>query len=303
MKYWKFVLIFVVFMNKIKSQPPCAAGKSNLLVTISRVAYCVGDSVKFNLNPVAPSVISGIVNWQFAGTSNGMVISGPQNKLLNINGLLTSGLVTASGILTPVPCSFSKTFMVNVSGPNGLAANAGPDFIFVGGGAIPLGPLSCVTGGTVPYTILWSPGAYTTCGPSIAPLTSTTYTLNVTDANNCKASDMVLVINLVDNISYIVPKKTINAGYQLPKNNKVYFKFEEEYKAGTLSYKILDYAPTTANTQPATMACPLSGSAAKSLGDNRYYIDINSCGLITSKFYLVEITNDKNEKFYFKFKA
>lgn len=187
----------------------------------------------------------------------------------------------------------------------GLAAHAGPDLIYAGS-AVTLGPATCGTGGTPPLTYNWLPstgivGASNICAPSTAPATTISYTLTVTDGAACTATDEVTVYNPTSEVSYAVPKKTLDGGYYTVVSNKVYFKFEEEYRSGTLNYTITDFAPASANVQPVGVSCSLSPGSSKNLGDNRYYIDLTSCSLTTSKFYVVEITSDKKEKFYLKF--
>ena len=54
------------------------------------------------------------------------------------------------------------------------------------------------TGGTPPYTYQWTPSATLTCSncpnPGAFPISTTTYTITVTDANNCQQTDSVLVL-------------------------------------------------------------------------------------------------------------
>jgi len=200
------------------------------------------------------------------------------------------------------------TFCAYSQCPSGVSANAGPDQIY-NGTPVVIGGAPSASGGNAPYTYNWLPNSgfaggsnNTQSGPSVIPAASTIYTLTVTDNTGCISKDYVLVINFTATVSYIVPKKEIDDGYQVVQNSRVYFKFEEEYVPGTLNYKITDYNPTAVavNVQAPLMGCALSNSL-KNLGDNRYFINVGSCGLTTGKFYLVEITNDKSEKVYFKF--
>lgn len=50
-----------------------------------------------------------------------------------------------------------------------------------------------VTGGTPPYTYLWSPGGFTTQSIVVNPVITTNYTVTVTDINNCQGNGNVTV--------------------------------------------------------------------------------------------------------------
>jgi hypothetical protein len=248
------------------------------------------------------------------GASATLTASGASSYTWNTgatsNSIIVSPIVTTTYAVTGFNgCYGSANFTLTSVSNNSLLANAGPDQIY---GTTPVNigfAPNCATGGTAPYTYLWSTsggfvlgGSITFCSNLVAPTTTTIYSLTVTDAAGCQSTDDVLVLRQSAIINYIVPKKNIDAGYQLPINNNVYFKFEEEYTSNTLSYKIFDYNSITANIQPALVACNLNPTI-KNLGDNRYYIDLAPCSSIlqATKYYVVEITNDKAEKFYFKF--
>lgn len=83
---------------------------------------------------------------------------------------------------------------VTLTQPPVLTANAGPNITVYDG----YFPMSCttlngtVTGGTAAYAYLWSNGA-TTSGTTVCPVLTTTYSVQVTDANGCKAIDKVVV--------------------------------------------------------------------------------------------------------------
>jgi hypothetical protein len=251
------------------------------------------------LVPYSP--LSGF-NWTYSG------ITGPSTgNLVILPAVANSFTATVSGIFWSAvqasTCLATKSVVVNVSAP---LANAGADQIFTGV-AVPIGSApNCGTGGTSPYTISWLPtsnfvtGGPATCLSTVNPPTTTIYTLTITDASGCTAIDNVKIYSGASVLSYIVPKKKIDGGYQIPVSSKVYFKFDEEYRSSTVSYKIFDYSTATLGSPPGNPACGLN-LTAKNLGDNRYYIDLLTCPLTPSQFYLVEVVNDKNEKFYFKF--
>lgn len=263
---------------------------------------------------------SAICNNTSVNLSANVVPSGSYNYLWykggNTTGVTTSMYTTTSPdtyqVLVTSPssgCQGWSNAITLQSSPTPLVASAGPDQIY-NGTAVTIGDLNnCALGGTLPYSINWTPttgfvgGSATQCVNQVAPVSQVTYVLTITDFLGCTATDNVTVLMAPVIQQYIVPKKEIDGGYQIPQNNSVYFQFEEEYRSSLLSYKIYDYNTGAQNTVPGSVVCNNLNGALKNLGDNRYVISLTTCApaLTVSKYYLVELTNDKNEKFYFKF--
>ena len=97
-------------------------------------------------------------------------------------------------------CSTSTT--ITVDEPTLLVADAGSNAIVYYG----YDPMACATingsaaGGTAPYTYSWSDGQIT-ASATFCPSTTTTYTLEATDANGCVSYDEVTIC-VVDVICY-----------------------------------------------------------------------------------------------------
>jgi hypothetical protein len=95
---------------------------------------------------------------------------------------------------------------------------------------------------------------------------------------------------------YAVLKKTYDQGYYQMSGNTLYFKYDGEYNAGALNYSIYD----DNRNQVVTTGCTPS-SLNKQPGDNRYSLDLSACAS-SSGYYLLEVLNEKNERFVLKFK-
>ncbi len=104
-----------------------------------------------------------------------------------------------------VTVSTAGTYFVKVTGANGCSAtdtvvvtsdiapptvDAGnPEVLWCGAPSVVLE--ATVTGGTAPYSFLWTPGDHTT--QSLSVTAAGTYTVTATGANGCAASDAVVV--------------------------------------------------------------------------------------------------------------
>lgn len=109
-----------------------------------------------------------------------------------------------SSIAQTLTITASGTYSVTVSDTTGCSAsdsiavtffavptaNAGADTILTAPGCVDLA--GSASGGTLPYTFLWSTGD-TVAAITVCDSVTTTYTLLVTDSNGCTASDDVTV--------------------------------------------------------------------------------------------------------------
>jgi hypothetical protein len=147
-----------------------------------------GDTMNFNASFNATGLLSGTYNTTFIISSND-----PVNPLINI----------------PV------MFIVN-----GITSvNAGPDITIYGYNSASLN--STVSGGTTPYTYLWTPSNslddYTAPDPVASPTSSTCYFLLVTDSYGCIGGDDIFVT--VVPLYSISGSVTYNNAFNTPMSN------------------------------------------------------------------------------------
>lgn len=107
---------------------------------------------------------------------------------------------------------------------------------------------------------------------------------------NCRCNFGCPGIVKPTNVQYGVLKKQLDGGYVQAVGNNLYFQYNEEYgTTGTVSYKIYDQSNTVVLS---------NNNVTKQYGDNRYPVNVS--GL--TGFYVLEVTNVKNEKWYLRFK-
>lgn len=94
-----------------------------------------------------------------------------------------------------------------------------------------------------------------------------------------------------DKVFAKLEKKLTGVNYKSIQN-KFYFYFEEDYSGtSVLDYKVLNSSRQVVLSNTATLL-------TKEYGDNRYNLNV---GTIPPGSYILEITNEKNEKFYLRF--
>jgi uncharacterized protein YpmS len=81
--------------------------------------------------------------------------------------------------------------------------------------------------------------------------------------------------------------------------NKFYFFYDEEYAStASLSYKVYDKNNTVVLSTSTQVLTQTVGAVNREYGDNRYSLDVNN---IDPGAYILEVTNEKGEKFYLRF--
>ncbi len=169
-------------------------------VTVTDINGCQAtDQVVVTVNPI-PTVNAG--NDQVVCSGESATLAASANGGTPAYSFFWSTGQNSSSIsVTPTT---TTTYTVTVSDSKGCeaidqvrvsvnpkpAANAGPDQANCAGTNFTLN--GKVTGGTAPYTYAWSNGA-TTADITVAPVSTITYTLTITDANGCKGIDEAVV--------------------------------------------------------------------------------------------------------------
>lgn len=108
------------------------------------------------------------------------------------------------------------------------------------------------------------------------------------------------------NPPYALLKKKLDGGYYQAPNGRLYFRFDEEYNdvGGTLRFNIYSDLNVLVTSDALTTVTPLW---PVEYGDNRYRMNTLDCdfspsGALTNGFYILEVINDKNERWYLRFK-
>lgn len=110
-----------------------------------------------------------------------------------------------------------------------------------------------------------------------------------------------------NNTVYATLRKKLDGGYFQITNAQLYFRYDEEYNDtdGKLTFNVYDdnHTKITSNT----IISPTSLIPAIAYGDNRCHLNMFGCyvlnggGFLTDGFYILEVINEKNEKWYLRF--
>ncbi len=194
-------------------------------------------------------------------------------------------------------CVFVKSYTLTVK--PGPIANAGGFYIYEPDDLpLTLGGTPIASGGITPYTSSWLPNngslSCTSCeNPNLTPTNSQTYTLTVTGNNGCSDQD---IANVIVSKNLCIAKREIESIFYLAKNGAFAFEYFEEYSDvdSKLEYSIKDLTDNhivmSESTNPLFVI----------KGTNRYDLNLSA---LTTGFYMLEIVNEKKEKFYLRIKV
>ncbi|MBK8848308.1 MAG: T9SS type A sorting domain-containing protein [Bacteroidetes bacterium] len=191
-----------LWSNGMTVQNPTGLPIGIYTVTVTTTPNCTGTSSIVITQPTVLTASSTVTNTT-CGTSNGSVVmnvsggSPPYQYLWNTNPPQNTSVIsslTAGSYLCTVTDSkgCTKTLVSIVQTTGGSISNVTvtikkPCYQDNNGKLT----IKNITGGTAPYTYLWSTGAVSS---SISNISNGTYTLTVTDAGNCS---FVKVLNVV----------------------------------------------------------------------------------------------------------
>lgn len=93
---------------------------------------------------------------------------------------------------------------------------------------------------------------------------------------------------------YPILKRKLDAGFFATVKQNLFFQYDEEYNvSGNLNAKIYNPDRTEVASVPV--------QTITKVGNNYYQMNLSALGLTASEFYVLEVTNSKNEKFLLRF--
>jgi len=205
-------------------------------VTVTDVNGCTGTDniiISINPNPTADAgvdkSICGGFNEAIGGNPTASGGTSPYTYLWSPSNTLNSDNI-ANPIANP---TIATTYTVTVTDANGCTntdnviitiypnpiADAGLDISICNGNSTVIGGSPTASGGTSPYTYLWSPSntlnSDNIANPTANPTNTTTYTVTVTGANGCTSTDNIVVSISLNPVASAGPDKTICEGYNI----------------------------------------------------------------------------------------
>ena len=147
-------------------------------ITIAGSDFCAGQSTTLTATPS-----TGTFVWEVDTGSGYNVISGQTNNTISVStaGDYRAKVTDANGCTS----NYSNVLAITQFASPSVTISTVPGTTICTGDTATL--TANPTGGTGPYTYLWSTGV-TTQAISVSPTTTTTYTVTVTDANGCTAT-------------------------------------------------------------------------------------------------------------------
>jgi hypothetical protein len=146
----------------------------------------------------------------------------------------------------------------------------------------------------------WSGSKWYSLGQSALSITGPRGTATANSTLLPSTSGTAYTFNKGKIADYTELKRKLDGGYYIAANNKVRFKYDEEYMDVDQQLSFNIYKAAT-NQIVLTNASFTSVLTQVNLGDNRYGYDLSTFSL-ASGFYILEVINEKQEKFYLRFK-
>ncbi len=228
--------------NGVSGYVDTALSKGAYIITVSDVNGCSATSTVDVVTTLPPTVTVQSTSNTCQGKTEGTILVNTTGTILSYNwsnkatGSMISGLSSGSYsvTVTDIYNCIATTAVSIVSLPNPVV-NTSRDTVVGGGQSVPL----FASGGTtylwVPSTSLNNPNIY---NPVADPLKTTTYTVIVTDANNCSSIDSVKIVVKPTGINGYTSTIHFNV-FPNPTSDKLNFVSSESLKSPA-TLKIMD---------------------------------------------------------------
>ncbi|WP_300660010.1 DNRLRE domain-containing protein [Fluviicola sp.] len=295
------------------------------MVVASKIAWeNKVDALEVSTTQSLVSTTSTLTNLGHAASTNGLVLpsgdvfvdfgidvpSGPGNSMAGMIGFYNSDIVTLGS--TP-PTNFTGFGFVKLQWAFFTLYGA---YKYQGGVSTGIGSFSP----SDKYRLLYNPTskigslykynpngvlgtsavATVNYGPTVPPTSNVTKILAFVTGVNRGFSGLSTNLPCSPNFVYAKLEKKLTGVKYKVHLNKFYFFYDEEYASTTsLTYNVYNNNNAVAlNTGNQILTNTISGAANREYGDNRYSLDVTS---LAAGAYVLEVTNEKGEKFYLRF--
>ena len=186
------------------SSPNAVATSGIYYIKSTTTAGCSDiEPVTVTIHPLPTPVVTPAAASICTGTSTSLTVSGassyfwsPAAGLSSTNGATVSanpGITTTYTVTGTDTNTCVNTTTVTITVQPLPILSVASDSICEGDNTM---INAIVSGGTAPYVYLWNPGAMTGASVNVFPSATTTYTVVVSDANNCFSSPQLATINV-----------------------------------------------------------------------------------------------------------
>ena len=132
--------------------------------------------------------------------------------------------------------------------------------------------------------------------PFISSVPQNNYTIDVALAENGEGITMANASFDCPLSEYSTLKKKLDAGFYIPVANKLKFQYLEEYSVATTSLDLAIYK------SDRSQIGSIPANTISKIGANYYEIDLSALtGFVAGQYYVLEVANDKYEKFLLRF--
>ena len=262
--YSHFFLLFFVLLSCNKIFAQCSVTAS-----ANPTPICIGSSTQLSASPTGGTTPYTYLWSNSLGTT----------KTVNASPTIT---ITYTVTITDKnSCSAKNTVSVIVNARPSVTVSASPSTICSGASS----QLSAIpSGGTAPYTYLWSNSLGTIQTVNVSPTTNTTYSVTVTDNKNCSntntTNNIALTVNTRPSVTASASPSTICSGASsqlsaAPSGGTTPYTYLWSNSLGTT--QTINASPTTNSTYSVTVT-DLKGCSAT----NTVIINVNALPMVTA---------------------
>jgi PKD repeat protein len=292
------------------TEPSCFGGNDAVL-TVASADDISGYTFTWSTNDVGTSIEGGAGAYTVSGTDGACNVNGsvtvtqPAEVVLNLSATAISCngeedaviTITSSEDISGYTFTWSTNEVANtitagagaytVTGTDGTCESngsitvTGPTAITIVGGVLGTDIGASATGGTGTLSYAWSgPSSFTAIGQAISVTENGTYTLTVTDANNCTSSAEYVV----NSVSLFTNEIESISAYPNPTNDKINFNLNGTNAAFVTIYDAAGKFIATLNVENSFTSMSVSTIAE---GLYIYHIMSNEGDMLTSSKFMV----------------